>query len=591
MTRLTYINTDKYRRTYSGNWRRTVDARLRASAPWMIAFAALWRFPGLALGEMQQWDEAIYALRVQVILRFGEVWDQSVNMLAGSYYSAHPPLYVWFSTFWSLLLGEAVWTHRLTSALAGAGLVLLTYRIGRRMVPRTLATLAALFVGFAPLLVRYSRLGQLDALLALLMLAALWAGIVYVREERKRHLLAGALFLGAALMTKMLFALSVPAGIFCAGLLLNGAERRRALTFAITATALSLPLWLPWLLSFSLRHGDGNLLYIFSSAVPLGATLGGQEGTMKETGLLYYFNQLSVHVSAILPFALFAMYRTLRSRRSVGFLVLVVWFVLQFTALLATGSSFEVYLLPMFAPLALFAMRGVQLARRTALPVRKFLLTTSALCFVWSLSLDWRIAVKSVIGIASSAGVTGDTLLIALIFTVVTLCAVILALICAANIPAASLFSSSSLWALVVVIFAVSAYRYYHAEPKNMLDGADAVSGFIRESQPTALALIGNGENPQLTWYLDGADIGWHTDAPRTERLEPRHRGIEAVQSRLHALAERYSLLAVVELDDGVHDAHREPGDVLPRDFRIVLRTQGYLVARSTGASPAKEAR
>jgi 4-amino-4-deoxy-L-arabinose transferase-like glycosyltransferase len=587
MTRLTYINTDSSRRRYNGHWLRIADARLRAHASWLIAFAALWRLPGLAMGEMQQWDEAIYALRVQVVLRFGELWDQSVNMLAGSYYSAHPPLYVWLSTFWTLFLGDAVWTHRLTSALAGAGLVVLTYRMARRVLPLTLATVAGLLVSFAPLLARYSRLGQLDMLLAFFMLATLWAATMYVRDGRRIRFMAGAFFLGAALMTKMLFALSVPAGVLCAGLLLSGEERRRAVLFAFATAAISLPLWLPWLLSFSLRHGEGDLFYLFSSAVPLGATLGGQEGTVKETGMVFYVNQLVVHVSALFPFAIFAMYRTLRARRPSVLVVLMAWLIIQFCALLVTGSSFEVYLLPLLAPLAIFAVHGVQLARKTPVMIRKTLLVCSVLCLVWSLSLDWRVAVKRIAGLASSAGFPSEAFVPLLIFVAVLALAVYVALRCAAKTPAIQLFSSTMLWAVLVVLFAVSVRQYYIVEPSKMDDGAAAVAALVQRTNPGSLALIGNGENPQLSWYLAGADIGWQGDATQIERLEPRTRGIEAVQARLREMAERQRSLVLVELDEVAHGVILSPLDVLPSRYRIVMKTRKYVVAQSGEADSA----
>jgi 4-amino-4-deoxy-L-arabinose transferase-like glycosyltransferase len=591
MTRLTYINTDRSRRPHSGNWMRIADARLRAYASWMLAFAALWRLPGLGMGEMQQWDEAIYALRLQVVLRFGELWDQSANMLAGSYYSAHPPLFVWLSTFWTLLLGDAVWTHRLTSALAGAGLVILTYRIARRVLPLTLATVAGLLVGFAPLLARYSRLGQLDMLLAFLMLASLWAAMVYIQNGRRSLLLVGALFLGAALMTKMLFALSVPAGILCAGLLLTGKERRRAVVFAFAATAISLPLWLPWVVSFSLRHGEGNLFYIFSSAVPLGATLGGQEGTVKETGMGYYLNQLAVHVSALFPFAIFALFRTLMARRSSVLTLLAAWLLVQFSVLMVAGSSFEVYLLPLLAPLAIFAVLGVQLARRVSVPYRKALLVCSALCLVWSLSPDWRVAVKHMAGMASSAGYSVDAIVPLLIFASVLAIALYAVLRCASRTPAIQLFSSTVLWVVVTVLCAVCVRQYYFVDPSKMEDGAAAVAAHVREAHTGSLAIIGNGENPQLTWYLQGADIGWQDDAPHIGRLEPRTRGLEAVQRRLREMAMQHPSVVIVELDEVAHGVIRSPHEFLPPMYSIVMKTRRYVVARSGGAQPAMEKR
>jgi hypothetical protein len=101
------------------------------------------------------------------------------------------------------------------------------------------------------------------------------------------------------------------------------------------------------------------------------------------------------------------------------------------------------------------------------------------------------------------------------------------------------------------------------------------------------LALIGNGENPQLSWYLAGADIGWQGDATQIERLEPRTRGIEAVQARLREMAERQRSLVLVELDEVAHGVILSPLDVLPSRYRIVMKTRKYVVAQSGEADSA----
>ncbi len=579
MAQLTYINTDRPRRQFGGNWTRIADARLRSYSTLLLAAAALWRLPGLALGELQQWDEAIYALRVHAAIQFGALWDQSAHMLTGSYYSAHPPLYVWLSMFWTLLFGDAIWTHRLTSGLAAAALVLIAYRISRRAMPPVLATAAAMFVGFTPLLVRYSRLGQLDILLALCMLAALSAGAEYVRNGRREQLLTGGLLLGAALMTKMLFALTIPAAMLVSAAFLEGDQRRRAVVFAFGAAAVSLPLWLPWLLWFTVQHGQGNPLYIFSSAVPLGATFGGLEGTAKDTGVFYYINQLAIHLSALLPFALFGMYRALRGRRSTVLTVLAVWVLIQLGTLFVARSAFEVYLIPLLGPMVIFGVTGVQSARRSTVAIRRTLLILSAVCLVWSLSLEWRVAMKALMGLGRTAALTSDVLTSAALLLGLTGATVYLAWRCASRRPAIRIFSSSVLW-LALIVLAITGFRnFYFVQPAAMHDGAMQSAEFVRASGARYIALIGNGENPQLTWYLRGADIGWGDGVQKYGRLEPHTMGMEAIGDRLREAALSRHSLALIELDEIAHGVYRSPHDVLPKEYTVLLKTPRYVIA------------
>ncbi len=582
MTRLTYIDTESHpRRRFSGSWMRVADAGLRRNQTLLLTVAALWRFLFLGAGEMRQWDEAIYALRVRVVLQFGELWDQSAHMLAGSYYSAHPPLYVWLSTFWTLLLGDVMWTHRLTSALAGAGLVFLSYRVSRKALPVSLSLAVAFFVAWSPLLAEYSVLGQLDMLLALCMFVALAFGAHYVRTGRSRYLAWGGLLLGAALMTKMLFALTISVAMAAACLLLRGDHRKRAGVFALAATAISLPLWVPWLVSFSLQHGQGNLLYLFSSATPLGATLAGQEGTVKDTGFFFYANQLMVHGSALLPFTVFALWRSLRGSTSILLTVLGVWMLVQTAALLVAGSAFEVYLIPLVAPLAIFGVKGVQLTRRTSVTQRRALLMASALCFAWSLSQSWRFAVKSLLGVAQRGAVDGDVLLDAAMLIAVAASGIALAWRVAGSTPAKRVFSSSTLYGLALILAVVCVWNFIVVRPDAMRDGAESTAAFVRSSDASYVALIGNGDNPQLTWYLNGADIGWGANVKSYERLEPHTRGNAAIVERLRHLAREHRTLAVIERVEIAKGIYRSPGDVLPDGFRIVVTTRRYIVAAS----------
>ncbi|MBR9974051.1 MAG: glycosyltransferase family 39 protein, partial [Bacteroidetes bacterium] len=218
MPQITYIDTESPRRGrkhVSGTgqrhrlfWRAVATLLVRHRVLLLLLFAG-YRFVGLGTGEMQQWDEAIYALRTQVIFQFGAVWDQSPFMLGGVYYSAHPPLYVWSSTALLLLFGDHLWVYRLTSAVAGALMVPLLYRLSRLLQPALRSLVVAGLFAVLPLAALYSRLGQLDMLLTLCMTAALYFAMRSVRYGKATDTLLAGVTLGAALMTKLFFALAV----------------------------------------------------------------------------------------------------------------------------------------------------------------------------------------------------------------------------------------------------------------------------------------------------------------------------------------------------------------------------------------------
>ncbi|MDT8325662.1 MAG: hypothetical protein RRA94_16225, partial [Bacteroidota bacterium] len=71
MPQITYIDTETPpQRERPRFWRAALRHIVRFRVP-LLALMALYRFAGLSFGEMQQWEEAIYALRVQTVLQFG----------------------------------------------------------------------------------------------------------------------------------------------------------------------------------------------------------------------------------------------------------------------------------------------------------------------------------------------------------------------------------------------------------------------------------------------------------------------------------------------------------------------------------------
>jgi len=550
----------------------------RAVVP-VLLFMALYRFAGLSFGELQQWDEAIYALRARVIMLFGAIWDQSPYMLGGSYYSAHPPLQVWLTTIWTLIFGEGVWVMRLTSAVAGALVVWLTYRISRCAMSVAWALAAAGFVAFSPLLAFASRQGQLDMLLAACMLGSLAAAVRYVRGGGAGYIVLAALALGAALMTKMLFALSVPASLFVVSFVFRDERRSRARSISIASIALSLPLWLPWLWSFAVEHGDGNALFMFSQAFPLGATLTGGEGVPKDTGALYYMNQLLVHLSVLAPFALLSIYRAVISPVSTALIVLSAFSILQLCVLWIMKSSFEVYLIPVLPALIILAFAGVRDSRMLTERARFSLGLLSVACLAWSVSHAWRSSLKTLLGMGGDATASEVFGLFAMMSIVVAGAAVLFSLSRRGRLR--RLLGVGSFHAGIAVLGVVTMWNIWVVHPSVYIDGAAAAVSAVKASGASHVSLVGNGDNPQLTLYFDGEDIGWHDTEIRYERLEPRAMGTYGILRHLERLALEERVAVIVELDEIAAGVYSGTADVLPDGYAEMLRTPRYVVALS----------
>lgn len=582
-------------------WHAAARLLLRHRVP-LLAALALYRFASLGMGEMQQWDESIYALRTQVVLRFGAVWDQSAFMLDGTYYSAHPPLYVWISTAAVLLFGDQLWAYRLGSAIAGALLVPLLYRFARTLQPPLPALAATGILAVLPLPAITSHFGQLDLLLTLCMTAALFAAlralagggvpaggaagtgragdsVLAARSSRMADILRAGLALGAALMTKLLFAFAVPAAVAASALLLPRDRRRRALTVAASMVLVSLPIWLPWALSFATAHG-GGAGFLFSPSLPLGATFAGQEGTPKDTGALYYLNQLLVNLSVLAPFAGYSIWRSLRRGARDGWIVSAMTILLTLVALLVMRSSFEVYLIPILPLLVLHGVHGVTLLRRAPWTTLRAHALAAAIILPWSLFPAWRAASKDLL--RSFGGATlPDGSIVSLLLLAMTLAISISGVWWLSRHHHLRGLFSLPITGTALVVFAIATlFRLWVLLPAELEDGARPATTAVRASNAVRVYLVGNGANPQLTFFLEGADIGWSTDERlRFERLEPRALGVDGIRGHLAARGRHDPVAVLVERDEIAMGAFEATRDILPPGFTVKRELRRYIVA------------
>jgi 4-amino-4-deoxy-L-arabinose transferase-like glycosyltransferase len=156
-----------------------------------------------------------------------------------------PPLALWVEAASAKLFGFSGVTMLLPEALAGVLAVWLLYLLVARYFGRVAGLLAALSLAVSPVSVAINRDNNPDALFALLLVAAAWAGARAIESGRLRWLLGSALLVGLAFNTKML-----AAGIVVPGLALA------YLFFARTS----------WRARFAHLAGAGVVLALVSSA-------------------------------------------------------------------------------------------------------------------------------------------------------------------------------------------------------------------------------------------------------------------------------------------------------------------------------------
>jgi len=171
------------------------------------------------MGARDLWnpDEPRYA---QVAREMMETGEWVVPHLNGEVYTEKPPLYFWLIALISKPFGDvSEVTARFPSSACATIVILLTYFLGTKMLGRREAFIGAAVMATSAQFVWIGRVGALDMLFTLSILAAM--AVFYVAYAGKRPLLyvAGFAFLIPGVMTKGPVGIALPLVVMLAFLL------------------------------------------------------------------------------------------------------------------------------------------------------------------------------------------------------------------------------------------------------------------------------------------------------------------------------------------------------------------------------------
>jgi uncharacterized membrane protein len=197
-------------------------------------------------------------------LDYQSMWyDEAISRLVGTWPlddvlrfafvdRVHPPLYFVAMHLWERL-GDSVYLARFFSLWWGVLIIPLTYWLGRQVVDRRVAWLAAALVAISPFDVWFSQDIRMYTLATVWVLAATGFFIRGLRDNRTRDWLAYSLFVALAAYTHhVTLFIFLPHAIFLALQL-----RRWPTAFRrwVLAAALAAALYLPWLIPVALDDG------------------------------------------------------------------------------------------------------------------------------------------------------------------------------------------------------------------------------------------------------------------------------------------------------------------------------------------------
>ncbi|HEY4612364.1 MAG TPA: glycosyltransferase family 39 protein, partial [Bacteroidota bacterium] len=452
-----------------------------------IALAGLLRFVNLGFLDLQAWDESLYAIRAEGILRFGGWIDQTPFAIDGLYSSLHPPVYVWLTAIAMKIFGNSEFSIRFFSALLGALTLFVIYRIGKKIANAEVGLLAALLFGLNPFVSFYARQGQFDSVLVFFLALSVYFLIsVDPQQYAKTAVLAGV-SLGMALMTKLYVAFGIPVA-YLLWLFTTREEMKTRLwkNFGIIVFAASI-VAAPWYIYMTIAHGNGNALFFLNASALWERTVSGIEGNVKPLETFYFVNQLFVVFPAAVLWFAYGLWNSIRSREE-PWLFVAVWLLVFFVVFSIMRTKLAVYLLPMFVPASLFAAKelGNAIAGKISTKATTALVGGTLLTILWSSSQEWRNAVKDVLLLRFES----ETLLTLLPFFALALGALIITFVLF-RFAWTDIVRRALPYFIIIPSFLWSLYHVFYLETFQYNDGGKALADFVSQQGVERLVVAG----------------------------------------------------------------------------------------------------
>ncbi|HXG50980.1 MAG TPA: glycosyltransferase family 39 protein [candidate division Zixibacteria bacterium] len=322
----------------------------RSYAVRLLVLAVLLYLPGLGSRDFWAPVEPRYAEIARVMFARSEWLVPTVN---GDLYTDKPILYFWLVLVASKIAGGvSEWTVRLPAAMGGVGLVLATYLFGRDFFSPRRGFIAGAVVGTAFRVLWEARWAHVDMLFVCLFAGAmLFAARSLFLRGSPSELLGAYALMGLATLTKGLIGIVLPALI---GVLFIVVSRDWSLLRRLripAGLAVFLLVSAPWFLMVNAAT-EGRWLadFIYIHHVQRYTA-----GAGHRQPFYYYLTTLPVD---FLPWTVLAVpalwaYRREPIREKPVLLFLVCWFAAVFGFFSLSDTKRDLYLLPLFPPVAL----------------------------------------------------------------------------------------------------------------------------------------------------------------------------------------------------------------------------------------------
>ncbi|GAC70573.1 ArnT family glycosyltransferase, partial [Gordonia soli] len=150
------------------------------------------------------WGNSFYAAAAQAGSKSWKAWFFGSSDMANSITVDKPPASLWLPALSARVFGVNSWSILVPEALLGVAAVALLYVVTRRYFGHWVAIGAGAVLALTPVAAMMFRFNNPEALLILLMIAAVWATLRAVEDGRLRWMLLTGVFVGFGFLTKQL---------------------------------------------------------------------------------------------------------------------------------------------------------------------------------------------------------------------------------------------------------------------------------------------------------------------------------------------------------------------------------------------------
>ncbi|GAB88901.1 glycosyltransferase family 39 protein [Gordonia rhizosphera] len=150
------------------------------------------------------WANSFYSAAIQAGSQSWKAWFFGSSDMANSITVDKPPMSLWIPALSVRVFGLNSWAILVPQALMGVAAVALLYLITKKYFGHWAGILAGATLAVTPVAALMFRFNNPDALLVLLMVAAVWATLKAIEDGRLRWMILTGVFVGFGFLTKQL---------------------------------------------------------------------------------------------------------------------------------------------------------------------------------------------------------------------------------------------------------------------------------------------------------------------------------------------------------------------------------------------------